>query len=80
VKFTLRNLARALADQTPPDRNSVGIFSERSHLNRNGKAKIEHATKEGALKHAASLHRQNGVEYAAYKCIFCNGYHVGANG
>lgn len=36
-------------------------------------------TKEDALKVAAKMSAKHGVHFSAYKCLFCDGYHIGKN-
>lgn len=87
--MTPRNLALGVFDQLA-SRNAFrdifithaawGIFHENSHTNRrSGKPKIAHATKEKARTAAGSMSRSNGTQFDAYKCIFCDGYHIGRN-
>jgi hypothetical protein len=85
--MTLRNLILAIRDQLPLGRafhNFVitglawGLFSKNSHIIlSSGKPKIPYRTKEKAIKAAVSMGRKYGGTYSAYKCAFCDGYHVG---
>lgn len=81
----VRNVVLAVFDQPLREwfnGNARGIFSRRSHLNGGGKPKVEHPTRRAAESAAASLQRHptnSGVEFAAYKCLFCDGFHVGRN-
>ncbi len=85
--MTLRNDVLAVLDQPPREwlnGNAQGIFSRRSHTNAGGKPKIKYGSKANAAAAADSLQRRysdSGVptEFAAYKCMFCDGYHVGRN-
>lgn len=36
-------------------------------------------TKETAIKSANAMSKKNGVYFSNYKCIFCDGYHIGKN-
>ena len=36
-------------------------------------------TVEGAKKAAESMSKKHGVHFSYYKCLFCDGYHVGKN-
>lgn len=87
--MTPRNLILALRDQLPLRRafyNFVitglawGLFSRNSHIAlSSGKPKVSYSTKEKAIKAAAWMGSRHGGTYSAYKCAFCDGYHVGKN-
>lgn len=36
-------------------------------------------TVEGAKKAAEAMSKKRGVHFSYYKCLFCDGYHVGKN-
>lgn len=84
----LRNLLRALWEQGPPKRffknffvtrNAWGMFSKLSHTRADGKDKVKYNTKASAQKAADAMKKKNGTHYSVYKCIFCDGYHIGRN-
>ena len=83
----LKNLYLALKDQGTLQRffrnlrkgHILGLFSKRSHINQNGVAKVMYNTKASAQKAAKSLTRRRGVYFSNYKCIWCDGYHIGKN-
>ncbi len=85
----LRNLILGLKGQLPLKRafrnffitgNAWGLFSINSHMRQDtGKLKVMYNTKESALKAAASMERKSGSHFSVYKCIFCDGYHLGKN-
>ena len=86
MKF--RNLISALQDQGPFIRflrnffwtgNAWGLFSKYSHITKQGKPKVSYNTKVTALKAAKSMQIRNGGYYSTYKCIYCNGFHIGRN-
>lgn len=61
-------------------RNAWGAFSINSHINQStGNPKNMLKTKEDALKVAAKMSAKHGVHFSAYKCLFCDGYHIGKN-
>lgn len=84
-----RNLILGLKDQGPFKRafrnffitgNAWGLFHINSHIRQdNGQPKVMYNTKETALKAAESLEKKRGVHFSVYKCIFCDGYHLGKN-
>lgn len=90
-KVKKRNLYLGLKNQLPIKRflknffitgNAWGMFSIYSHTMRKDgieKPKIMYNTKESALKAAQSLSKKRGVYFSTYKCIFCDGYHIGRN-
>ena len=83
----LKNLILALWDQGPFTRfvrnlfkgHLVGLFSLRSHLNHNGKPKIMYMTKDHAQRAAANLGKKRDAYFSNYKCLYCDGYHIGKN-
>jgi len=82
-----RNIYLALKGQLPLRKlyynffvtgNGWGLFSINSHINkRTGKKKIMYPTLADARKAAGSLSQKTGGKVSAYKCIFCDGYHIG---
>jgi hypothetical protein len=83
----LKNLYLGLEDQMPLRRfirnlhtgNALGLFFKRSHFTQEGRPKISYSTKEKAIKAAQKMKEKNGNYYSNYKCIFCDGYHIGRN-
>lgn len=83
----IRNLILGIKDQLPISRlirniktgNVFGLFSVRSHLNFDGKPKVMYKSKETAIKSAKKMQEKHGYYYSNYKCIFCDGYHLGRN-
>lgn len=58
-------------------RNGWGIFSKNSHINRKtGKEKVKYS-EESAKKAAISLSKKTGNKLSAYKCMYCDGWHIG---
>lgn len=61
-------------------RNAWGAFSINSHIRAStGQPKITYNTKESALRAAESMSKKYGKHFSTYKCLFCDGYHVGKN-
>jgi hypothetical protein len=86
--ISIRNIIPALKGQLPLKRafhnffvtgNAWGLFSKRSHLTIAGNPKVMYNTKASADKSAAKLSTKNKCYYSVYKCIYCNGYHLGRN-
>ena len=85
----LRNLWLALLDQGPPrrflrnfliTRNAWGLFHRNSHIARgSGKPKVQYNTKASAEMAAAAMFKKNGCYFSNYKCLHCDGYHIGRN-
>jgi hypothetical protein len=85
----LKNVIVALKEQGPWKRayrnffitgHAWGLFSINSHQRQdNGKLKVMYNTKETAQKAADSMAKKMGKHFSVYKCIFCNGYHLGKN-
>jgi len=83
----LRNILLALKDQLPITRllrniwkgHVFGLFHSRSHMNANGKPKVMYNTKASATKAAEAMGKKHGVWFSNYKCMRCDGYHIGKN-
>ena len=41
--------------------------------------KVTYNTKESALRAAESMSKKYNKHFSTYKCLFCDGYHVGKN-
>jgi hypothetical protein len=87
VKMKLRNIFLAVKDQGPPRRfvrnlkkgHMRGLLSARSHVNANGKPKVMYNTKPTAKKAAVSMSKKRHFYFSNYKCLYCDGYHIGKN-
>jgi hypothetical protein len=83
----IKNIYLALKDQLPWTRlvrnlwkgHVFGLFHKRSHENANGKPKVMYNTKVSAQKAAAAMAKKRGVYFSNYKCMRCDGYHIGKN-
>lgn len=85
----LRNVILALIDQGPlrrflvnffVTRNAWGLFHVNSHVAAgSGKPKVEYRTKASAEKAALAMGKKRNVHFSPYKCMRCDGYHIGRN-
>lgn len=85
----LKNLLSALKFQLPLrrffrnfviTRNAWGLFHKNSHINQStGKLKVSYPTLISALKAQDSMQRKHGRPFSVYKCIYCDGFHIGGN-
>jgi hypothetical protein len=85
----LRNLILCFKDQLPIrrfiknfciTRNAWGLFHKNSHVSQgSGKPKVMYNTKATAEKAALSMKKKHGYHYSPYKCLWCDGYHIGRN-
>jgi hypothetical protein len=85
----LRNIYLALKHQLPlkrmwrnffVTRNAWGLFHQNSHIAQgSGKPKVPYNTLMTAEKSAASMQRKHGGTFRPYKCVFCDGFHIGKN-
>ncbi len=85
----INNFFLALYDQLPLSRawrnfvitrNAWGLFHKNSHVAQGtGKPKVSYGSKESAIKAAESMKRKYGNHYSPYKCIWCDGFHIGKN-
>lgn len=61
-------------------RNAWGAFHINSHINQHtGQPKVTYNTLNTALKAAESMSKKYGAHFSTYKCLFCDGYHIGKN-
>lgn len=61
-------------------RNAWGLFSKNSHINQHTQQpKIPYSTYEKACKAATKMGEKNNCYFSVYKCIFCDGFHIGKN-
>ena len=83
-----KNIVLVLKDQGPFKRffrnffitgNARGLLSIRSHQREDGKLKVAYNTKETATKVAGKMSIKHGTHFSNYKCLFCDGYHLGKN-
>lgn len=85
----LKNIVLALKEQLPIKRafrnfvitgNAWGLFHKNSHRRQdNGKEKVMYNTKATAQKAADSMKKKQNKHFSVYKCIYCDGYHLGKN-
>lgn len=61
-------------------RNAWGAFSINSHINQHtNQPKITYGSVKSAQKAADAMSKKTGKHFSFYKCLFCDGYHVGKN-
>jgi hypothetical protein len=86
----LRNILLVIKDQLPLSRlfrnffvtrNAWGLFFRKgSHIAEySGKPKVMYNTKTTSLKAAESMKKKTGKYFSSYKCLWCDGYHIGKN-
>lgn len=83
----LKNLWLAIKDQMPLTRffrnffitrNAWGLFHKNSHISQStGKPKVVYNTKPTAQKAAINMMTKYEAKFASYKCLHCDGYHIG---
>lgn len=60
--------------------DAFGIFSRYSHISRStGRPKMMYLSKSDAKKAADVMSKKYGVHFSVYKCIWCDGWHIGKN-
>lgn len=85
MKF--KNIWLTFKDQLPLSRiwrnlrtgRLTGLVHIRSHQNANGTPKIRYNTKATAIKSAAAMATKTGKPFGNWKCLHCDGYHIGKN-
>jgi hypothetical protein len=83
----LKNIILALQDQLPLPRlirnirkgHVFGLFHRRSHFRDDGKPKVMYNTKATAQRVAKDMLEKKGKYFSNYKCMWCDGYHLGKN-
>lgn len=61
-------------------RNAWGAFSINSHINQHtGQPKVTYNTLKTAIKSAEKMSEKHNTHFSVYKCLFCDGYHIGKN-
>ena len=61
-------------------RNAWGGVSVYSHINQHtGQPKVTYNHLESAKKSAEAMSKKTGKHFSFYKCLFCDGYHIGKN-
>jgi hypothetical protein len=84
----IKNLYLALKSQGPWKRayvnffvtgNAWGLFDKRSHLRDDGKEKVMFNTEASAKKASEAMKKKYNKHFSVYKCIYCDGYHLGKN-
>jgi hypothetical protein len=87
--ISFKNLVLGIKDQLPLGRmfrnfiitgNGWGLFHKHSHIRQDsGNPKQIYKTKKIALKSAKHMSKVTGKYFSTYKCVFCDGYHIGRN-
>lgn len=86
---TLKNIIAVWKDQLPwarfwrnffVTRNAWGLFHKNSHIAQgSGLPKVMYGSKASSEKAAFKMGQKHGYHYSPYKCLFCDGYHIGRN-
>jgi len=86
---TIRNIFMVMKDQMPLKRfirnffitrNAWGLFHKNSHISfRSGKPKVSYNTKATAIRSAERMGEKHDKHFSPYKCLHCDGYHIGKN-
>lgn len=84
-----KNLLLGLKSQLPLKRffrnffitgNARGLFHINSHINSTtGQPKVAYGSQESAMKAAEKMGEKRGCHFSVYKCIYCDGWHIGRN-
>ena len=85
----LKNLIAGLKFQLPVRRffknffitgNGWGLFHKNSHINQStGNPKVKYNSLGSAQKAATSMMLKHGKHFSVYRCVYCDGYHLGKN-
>lgn len=83
----IKNVILAIKDQMPLSRflrnlwkgHLIGLLDRRSHYTKDGNPKVMYNTKATAIKSSTAMQKKNGTYYSNYKCLYCDGYHIGRN-
>lgn len=87
AKIQLRNIPTWIIDQLKRPRwfsnffitrNARGAFSIYSHVRRkDGLKKVTYPTKDKANKAAEAMKKKHKTHFSVYKCLYCDGWHIG---
>jgi hypothetical protein len=83
----IRNIYLVFLDQLPLERlwrnlrkgHLKGLLHARSHFTHGGTPKVTYNTKPTAEKAAKTMSEKTGHYFSNYKCLHCDGYHIGKN-
>ena len=60
--------------------NARGLFHITSHINSTtGQPKVAYGSQQSAIKAANKMSEKKNCYFSVYKCIFCDGWHIGRN-
>ena len=61
-------------------RDVLGLFNRNSHISSiSGQKKVMHKTKALANKEKDRMENKTDKAFSSYKCLYCNGFHIGKN-
>jgi hypothetical protein len=58
-------------------RPHIGLSVSSSHWREDGQAKVRYASRAEALSAAADRASESGLRLGAYRCDYCDGWHMG---
>lgn len=88
LKIKIINIILGLKDQMPFKRafrnffitgNAWGLFHIRSHQREDGQLKVMYNKRSSAENASKYMNKKTNKHFSVYKCIFCDGYHLGKN-
>lgn len=82
-----KNILLAAQDQGPPLRflrnllggGLLGLVSRRSHLRDGGSPKVAYSSRPKAEAAALAMEAKISHRFSIYKCLYCDGFHIGKN-
>lgn len=88
-KIKLKNFILGIKSQMPLKRflrnmfitgNARGLFHINSHINASsGQPKVAYGSYKSAKKTADKMGEKRNCYFSVYKCIYCDGWHIGRN-
>lgn len=83
----VKNIILAIRDQGPLSRlarnlakgHLLGLVSKRSHVREGGSVKIPYSTRPKAEAAAVAMEAKTSHRFSIYKCLYCDGFHIGKN-
>ena len=61
-------------------RDVLGLFNKNSHISSiSGQQKVMHKTQKLANKEKDRMEEKTNRAFSTYKCLYCDGYHIGKN-
>lgn len=85
MKIKFKNLTLVIRERLSASnfyiiRDTIGLFNTSSHISSvSQKEKVMYKTKESSKKACLAMEKKHKVGFSSYKCLYCDGFHIGKN-